>query len=145
MRSADNLADAKVLLASYLNIRDLLGFDKVILPVKAIGCACGAPGIGDRYMTTIYEILRRPLVTEKSSYQSGKLNQYSFIVADSATRTQVKDAIETIYDVNVAACEYHQCPCKARTSSAKPPHVRSQARLQEGYCDPGRGTNPTHI
>jgi len=36
MRSADNLADTKVLLASYLNIRDLLGFDKVILPVKAL-------------------------------------------------------------------------------------------------------------
>ena len=52
-------------------------------------------------MTTIYDVLRRPLVTEKSSYQSGSLNQYSFIVADDATRTQVKDAIETLYDVNV--------------------------------------------
>ena len=52
-------------------------------------------------MTIIYEVLRRPLVTEKSSYQSGRLNQYSFIVADSATRTQVKDAIETLYDVRV--------------------------------------------
>lgn len=36
VRSADNLTDAKVLLASYLNIRDLLGFDKVILPVKSV-------------------------------------------------------------------------------------------------------------
>ena len=36
MRSADNLADTKVLLASYLNIRDLLGYDKVILPLKAL-------------------------------------------------------------------------------------------------------------
>jgi len=36
MRSADNLVDTKVLLANYLNIRDLLGFDKVILPVKAL-------------------------------------------------------------------------------------------------------------
>lgn len=36
VRSAGNLADAKVLLAGYLNIRDLLGFDKVILPVKAV-------------------------------------------------------------------------------------------------------------
>ena len=52
-------------------------------------------------MTTIYDVLRRPLVTEKSSYQSGSLNQYSFIVADDATRTQVKDAIETLYDVSV--------------------------------------------
>ena len=52
-------------------------------------------------MTTLYDVLRRPLVTEKSSYQSGSLNQYSFVVADSATRTQVKDAIETLYDVTV--------------------------------------------
>ena len=36
MRSTDNLVDAKVLLASYLNIRDLLGFDKLILPVKTL-------------------------------------------------------------------------------------------------------------
>jgi large subunit ribosomal protein L23 len=52
-------------------------------------------------MTTVYDVLRRPLVTEKSSYQSGRLNQYSFIVADNATRKQVKDAIETLYDVTV--------------------------------------------
>ena len=36
MRSADNLADAKVLLAGYLNIRDLLGYDKVIVPLKTL-------------------------------------------------------------------------------------------------------------
>jgi len=36
MRSADNLEGAKVLLASYLNVRDLLGFDKVVLPIKTI-------------------------------------------------------------------------------------------------------------
>jgi large subunit ribosomal protein L23 len=52
-------------------------------------------------MSTIYDVLRRPLVTEKSSYQSGRLNQYSFVVADNATRKQVKDAIETLYDVTV--------------------------------------------
>lgn len=36
MRSADNLADAKILLAGYLNIRDLLGYDKVIMPLKTL-------------------------------------------------------------------------------------------------------------
>jgi len=36
MRSADNLVDAKVLLAGYLNIRDLFGYDKLVLPVKAL-------------------------------------------------------------------------------------------------------------
>lgn len=52
-------------------------------------------------MTTIYDVLRRPLVTEKSNYQSGKLQQYTFEVAEVATRTMVKDAIESIFDVNV--------------------------------------------
>ena len=36
MRSSDNLADSKILLASYLNVRDLLGYDKVILPLKTL-------------------------------------------------------------------------------------------------------------
>ena len=63
-------------------------------------------------MTTIYDVLRRPLVTEKSSYQSGRLNQYSFIVADSATRTQVKDAIETMFDVEVVKVNMLNAPPK---------------------------------
>ena len=35
-RSVNNLADAKTLLASYLNIRDLLQYDKVIVPLDAL-------------------------------------------------------------------------------------------------------------
>jgi large subunit ribosomal protein L4 len=35
-RVTDNIENAKVLLASYLNVRDLLNFDKVVLPVKSI-------------------------------------------------------------------------------------------------------------
>jgi large subunit ribosomal protein L23 len=52
-------------------------------------------------MITIYDVLRRPLVTEKSNYQTGKLRQYSFEVAPDATRTLVKDAVETLFDVKV--------------------------------------------
>ena len=52
-------------------------------------------------MTTIYDVLHRPLVTEKTNYQSSKLRQYSFEVASDATRTLVKDAIETLFDVEV--------------------------------------------
>jgi large subunit ribosomal protein L4 len=35
-RSANNLPDVKLLLASYLNIRDLLSHDKVILPLESL-------------------------------------------------------------------------------------------------------------
>ena len=63
-------------------------------------------------MNTIYEVLRRPLVTEKTSSQSGKINQYSFVVADSATRTQIKDALETLYDVDVVRVNIINTPAK---------------------------------
>jgi large subunit ribosomal protein L4 len=36
IRSANNLPGTKTLQASYLNIRDLLGYDKLLLPLKAL-------------------------------------------------------------------------------------------------------------
>jgi large subunit ribosomal protein L4 len=36
VRSTNNLPDAKTLMASYLNVRDLLGYQKVILPLEAL-------------------------------------------------------------------------------------------------------------
>ena len=35
-RTTNNLPDAKLLMASYLNIRDLLGYDKVVMPLGAL-------------------------------------------------------------------------------------------------------------
>ncbi|MFN2147326.1 MAG: 50S ribosomal protein L23 [Anaerolineales bacterium] len=52
-------------------------------------------------MTSIYDILRRPLITEKSSFQSSKLNQYAFEVDIKATKQQIKEAVETLFDVTV--------------------------------------------
>jgi large subunit ribosomal protein L4 len=36
LRSTNNIPDAKVLLAGYLNIRDILTFDKVVLPIQVL-------------------------------------------------------------------------------------------------------------
>jgi large subunit ribosomal protein L23 len=90
-------------------------------------------------MPTMYDILRRPLVTEKSSYQSGRLNQYSFIVADTATRTQVKDAIETLYDVSVVRVNIINTPAKRgrrlrsrRLLVRKTGHKKAVVTLAEG-------------
>ena len=43
-RSVRNLPNTKTLLANYLNIRDLLGYDKVILPVEALDVIAGYLG-----------------------------------------------------------------------------------------------------
>jgi large subunit ribosomal protein L23 len=90
-------------------------------------------------MTTIYEVLRRPLVTEKTSYQSGKLNQYSFEVAQDATRTMVKDAIETLFDVTVERVNVIMVPAKRgrraksrRLLVRKPAYKKAVVTLVEG-------------
>lgn len=36
MRATNNIPDAKTLMASYLNIRDILSFDKIIVPVESL-------------------------------------------------------------------------------------------------------------
>jgi len=69
-------------------------------------------------MTTIYDVLRRPLVTEKSNYQSRKLHQYAFEVTSDATRTLVKDAVETLFEVSVVKVNILNSPAK-RSRRAK--------------------------
>ncbi|MGB3701226.1 MAG: 50S ribosomal protein L23 [Anaerolineales bacterium] len=63
-------------------------------------------------MTTIYDILRRPIITEKSNYQAGDLNQYVFEVSLDATKQMVKAAVETVFDVDVARVNIINVPAK---------------------------------
>jgi large subunit ribosomal protein L23 len=63
-------------------------------------------------MTTLYDILRRPVVTEKSNYLSGKLNKVVFEVAQDATKEQIKDAIESVFDVTVLQVNVINVPPK---------------------------------
>jgi len=52
-------------------------------------------------MTTMYDVLRRPIITEKSNYLNSKLHQYVFEVANNATKAMIRDAVETLFDVEV--------------------------------------------
>jgi large subunit ribosomal protein L23 len=63
-------------------------------------------------MTTIYDVLRRPIITEKSNYQNSALQQYAFEVSSDATKTLVKDAVETLFDVDVIRVNVVNVPPK---------------------------------
>jgi large subunit ribosomal protein L23 len=63
-------------------------------------------------MSTIYDILRRPIITEKSSFQNSYLNQVVFEVDRNATKAQVKDAVETLFDVTVERVNMMIVPAK---------------------------------
>ncbi len=80
-------------------------------------------------MSTIYDVLRKPLVTEKSNYQLNKLHQYVFEVTPDATRTLVKDAVEQLFDVTVVRVNILNAPAK-RTRRAR---SRRMAIRESGY------------
>ena len=48
-------------------------------------------------------IIKRPVITEKMTAISEKLNKFAFIVDKNANKYQIKDAVEKLYDVNVVA------------------------------------------
>jgi large subunit ribosomal protein L23 len=46
-------------------------------------------------------IIKRPLITEKSTWESADRHRYSFEVDPRATKTQIKAAIAALYNVRV--------------------------------------------
>lgn len=48
-------------------------------------------------------IIKKPLVTEKSTWESGVKNRYAFEVDMRARKPQIKRAVETLYGVRVAS------------------------------------------
>jgi large subunit ribosomal protein L23 len=50
----------------------------------------------------VYQVLKRPILTEKSDYQRDD-NQYVFEVDRRANKIQIKEAVETLFDVEVTA------------------------------------------
>ncbi len=59
----------------------------------------------------IYDIIVRPLETEKAYFQR-ELGQYVFVVNRSANKMQVKAAVEQIYDVKVQGVNVMNMPGK---------------------------------
>lgn len=60
-------------------------------------CVHGAPGVELRP----HQVILRPLVTEKGTHQSTRYNSYTFMVSLIADKNQIKDAVETLFNVRV--------------------------------------------
>ncbi len=48
----------------------------------------------------LYEVIRNPLVSEKSTYVS-QFNYYVFKVSSNSTKPEIKQAVEKLFDVKV--------------------------------------------
>ncbi len=48
-----------------------------------------------------HQIVLRPLVTEKGVYNASEFNQYAFEVNPLASKDEIKQAVEALFDVKV--------------------------------------------
>jgi large subunit ribosomal protein L23 len=60
-----------------------------------------------------YEIVMRPIDTEKTRYQASELRQYTFEVASRANKIDVKRAVEEIFETEVVSVRMINMPAKA--------------------------------
>ncbi len=59
-------------------------------------------------------VIKKPLITEKSTYSSAEQNRYAFAVAPGATKPQIRKAIEELYSVRVVSVATQTRPGKTR-------------------------------
>ena len=86
-------------------------------------------------MKSMYDVIKRPIITEKSSNLVENL-QYTFEVDPKATKTEIKDAIEKIFKVKVVEIRTINVHRKAkrmqRFEGFKPAYKKAIVRLAPG-------------
>jgi len=65
------------------------------------------------------EIILKPIVTEKMTDLSEKLNRYAFVVSRDANKIEIKKAVEGMYDVAVVAVNTMNYQGKAKSRYTK--------------------------
>lgn len=61
-----------------------------------------------------YDIIKRPLITEKTTIQKESFNQVTFEVDPAANRVEIKRAIEKVFNVKVARVQTLQVTGKRK-------------------------------
>lgn len=83
-----------------------------------------------------YDIIRRPIITEKSSIQKEASNQITFEVHRYANRIEIKDAVERIFKVNVVGVRTIQVKGKVkrrgRISGKRKDFKKAIVKLDQG-------------
>lgn len=71
----------------------------------------------------VYQVLVRPAITEKSEMLAENENKYTFIVDKRASKPQIKEAIESMYDVSVRHVNTNIIPAKQKLKATKAGYV----------------------
>jgi large subunit ribosomal protein L23 len=52
-------------------------------------------------MRTVYEVIRRPIISEKSTALAEVAGRYAFEVATQANKQEIRDAVQRLFNVKV--------------------------------------------
>ncbi len=63
----------------------------------------------------LYNILLAPRVTEKTTLVGEQSNQYAFVVARDANKSEIRDAVESLFEVNVESVRIVNMKGKSKT------------------------------
>ncbi len=61
-----------------------------------------------------YQVIKRPILTEKSGFLADELNRYTFEIDRRATKQMVREAVERIFEVEVVRVNIINMPSKTR-------------------------------
>jgi large subunit ribosomal protein L23 len=86
----------------------------------------------------IYDVIRRPIVTEKSQRLTDELNVYTFEVDMRANKPLIKQAVETIFDVKVIGVRTSIVPAKLGRRARKTFIRKSQWKKAVVTVAPGQ-------
>ncbi|MCB0395356.1 MAG: 50S ribosomal protein L23 [Flavobacteriales bacterium] len=64
-------------------------------------------------------VIYKPLITEKQTAATEKLNQYGFLVDTKANKVEIKKAVETLYNVKVESVNTMKFNGKLKTRYTK--------------------------
>ena len=70
-----------------------------------------------------HQVIVRPLVTEKGVHQSEKYNAYAFEVHAQATKKDIKDAVQKLWEVRVVAVRTQNRKGKPRRNRLNQGHT----------------------
>ena len=91
-------------------------------------------------MPTVYNVIRRPLITEKALTSRETEGSLVFEVAANATKTEVKQAVEQLFKVKVASIRTVSVIGKERKrgrfAGFLPDWKKAYVRLQDGQKMP---------
>lgn len=66
-----------------------------------------------------FDVLIKPILSEKANKQSEKMNRYSFVVNRKANKLEIKKAVESFYGVTVDNVNTIIVPSKAKAKYTK--------------------------